>query len=738
MSSKSAGYQIANKLFSSSCLTLLIVSPALAQTPNVTTESSEQTTSQASGEGAPISPRGELEEIIVRAQRRDERLQDVPIAVTALPAAALERANVVTTLDLPKITPSLQMSQSGNNALPRIRGIGTSGNSPTIENPVALYVDGVYYSAQTGMLSSLSNIAQIEVDKGPQGTLFGRNATGGLIQIHTMDPEPALGGNASLSYENYQKLTATGYLTGPIASDLAADIAVYYRDQGDGYGDNISTGQEVNKADSYVIRSKWKYDNGTTSATVIGDYQQLDGNYALASAPGQIPLAGGVETDAQDVAIPAEMRTEVEQYGVSLAINHDFGKVRLLSITAYREFDDINYYPTVSPHIEAVTTIQLFGNVEQLSQEFQLQSDYDSRLQWTAGVFLFQNEGVWSPALLGGIPFENFGIRNLIFEAPQELDSAAIYGEGTYELTENTNLTAGVRYTSDKKKWNFEQTLVFMDGSELVFTDEGEDTFEEPTWRLSVDHRFSPDVMGYVSYNRGFKAGGFNDFNTPALTFEPETLDAYETGLKTDLFGQALRLNLSAFYYEYTNIQVSRYENGTQVLYNGPKAEVTGFEAEGVISPFANFDIGFGVSILDSNYKDFPNADITSPAPGGGTIFDTGSATGNELTATPDWTLSIAPSYTWSSDIGDITFSANYYYNDGWYAAPDNRLSQPSYSLIDANVAFETADKNWRFSLFGRNLTDEEYSNFLYNQADGDGTSWAPPRTYGLTLERRF
>lgn len=747
MNSESLGFQTACKLLSTTCLTLLAVSPAFAQPQPAATDSTQQATDQDAAvpatanaeETAATAAPEDSGEIIVRAQRRNERLQDVPIAVTALPEEALERANVVTTLDIPKLTPSLQMNQSGNNALPRIRGIGTSGNSPTIENPVALYVDGVYYSAQTGMLSSLSNIEQIEVDKGPQGTLFGRNATGGLIQIHTKDPQLSLGGNASLSYENYETFVAQGYLTGPIADNFAADIALYYRKQGDGYGDNILTGQEINRADSFVVRSKWKYDNGTTSATLIGDYQWLNGAYALGPAPGQVPLGGlGPETEGQDVAIPAEMRSRVEQYGASLAVDHDFGSVKLLSITAYRVFDDINFYPTVASDPDSVTTIELFGNVKQASQEFQLQSDYESPFQWTTGIFLFRNRGVWSPARLGGVPFEMFGIKNLIFDAPQKLNSAAVYGQGTYAVTPDTNITAGLRYTVDKRKWNFKETLLFTDDSELVLTDEDRKSFKKLTWRLAADHRFTPDVMGYVSYNRGFKSGGFNDFNTPAVTFKPETLDAYEVGLKTDLFGKALRLNVAAFLYEYTNIQVPRFENGTQVLYNGAKAQVKGFEAEGTLHPLSNFEIGFGLSIMNSRYKDFPDADITSPAPGGGTIFTPGSAKGNELNATPDWTLNIAPAYTVSSSIGELTFAANYYYNDGWYAAPDNRLFQPSYSLIDANVALETLDKNWRISLFGRNLTDKKYSTFLYNQADGDGVAWAPPRTYGVKVERRF
>jgi iron complex outermembrane receptor protein len=270
------------------------------------------------------------------------------------------------------------------------------------------------------------------------------------------------------------------------------------------------------------------------------------------------------------------------------------------------------------------------------------------------------------------------------------------------------------------------------------FSDDGELDYEKLTWRVALDHRFSPQLLAYVSANRGFKSGGFNDSVVPAAVYEPEELDAYEIGVKTQSADNRIRFNAAAYYYDYQNIQVARYQNGNIVIYNGAGAEIYGVDADAEFQMTPQFSLGFGLSVLHNEYTEFPNADITTPLPGGGTLFEIGGAKGNRLSNTPDFTANVSADYSVPLSAGGIDLNLTYYYNDGWYGNPDNRLQQPSYQVLNALAAWNSSDDAWRVSVYGRNLLDEEYAVFLSAQANGDSFQYAPPRTYGITLERRF
>jgi iron complex outermembrane receptor protein len=340
-----------------------------------------------------------IEEIVVTAQRRAENLQDVPIAITATSGEALERSGVTNAQEIEIVTPGLSFATVGSYAQPRIRGVGTSADAATLENPVAMYVDGVYYAHQAGSVLTLNNIEQVEVIKGPQGTLFGRNATGGLIQITTRQPTQESTGRFSVGYGNYDTFTANAYLAGGITDNLAADIAVYYRDQGEGYGVNRATGQDVQIMENLAARSKWVLTpSDDTTVTFIVDAARDDGAIALAPAPGTTALGGGTLLPAQDVDTPAPYKNRNEQAGASLKIEHSFSPFDLVSISAYRENDDVVYFPNATNNPATMTLVTLDDeNFRQASQELQLLSNKDSSFSWTTGVYLFWSEGGWKP-----------------------------------------------------------------------------------------------------------------------------------------------------------------------------------------------------------------------------------------------------------------------------------------------------------------------------------------------------
>ncbi|MEX2150857.1 MAG: TonB-dependent receptor [Steroidobacteraceae bacterium] len=677
-----------------------------------------------------------LDEVIVTAQRRNESLQDVPIAVTALAGDMLERSGVRTAEEIELVTPGLSYSTVGSYAMPRIRGVGTNANAATIENPVALYVDGVYYAYQAGSSLSLNNIEQVEVIKGPQGTLFGRNATGGLIQVTTRRPTSDTSGRVSVGYSDYDTFTSNLYLSGGVGSTVAADVALYYRDQNEGYGRNLATGQDVQIMKNFAGRSKWLWTpSDATEITFIVDVGRDDGAIALAPAPGTTALGGSVLPPAQDVDVPAPYRNENEQEGASVRIAHEFDKLDFVSTSAYRNANSVVLFPNATNNPETMTLVTLKDNFEQYSQEFQLLSRGDGPLEWTAGIFLFGSEGGWEPVGISGLPIAPLNSINI--SNTQETQSAAVYAQGTYALTDATNLTLGARYTWDRREWN--GSMVFDAPFPIpTVVDDGKLSYNEPTWRVAVDHRFSPALLGYVSMNRGFKSGGFNDSVVPASPYDPETLDAYEIGAKAQLADSSVYINAAAFYYDYKNIQVSRYANGNILIYNGAGAEVYGVDLEIQLRLTSQFHLSAGFSVLDHEYTEFPNADITTPQPGGGTLITTGSAQGNRLSNTPDFTANISAEYQLPISTGNADFNVTYYYNDGWYANPDNRLRQPSYNLLNTSASWTTSDDAWQFTVYGRNLFDEEYAVFLSAQANGDSFQYGPPRTYGFSIERRF
>jgi len=283
-----------------------------------------------------------LEEIVVVSQRRLEDIQNVPIAVSAFSGSDLAAAGIENTRDIGMVAPSIQFEDSASWGTFTLRGVGTPALGPGIESPVAVYVDGVYFAAMTAAAVKLDNTRSIEVINGPQGTLFGRNATGGLVSIQTEDPSRDFGGRASVSYGNYGTTEASGYLTGAIGSRVAADLSLQYRNQSDGYGVNYGTGSEIGRDSHRMARTKWVIDaTDNLKITLTGDAQNSNSSMALNSFPGSVPLGGpnlvnGAPVPPQDTNSPYDGFTRLEQRGLSAHIAYKLSFANLISISAWR------------------------------------------------------------------------------------------------------------------------------------------------------------------------------------------------------------------------------------------------------------------------------------------------------------------------------------------------------------------------------------------------------------------
>lgn len=703
-----------------------------------------------------------IDEIVVTAQRREQNLQDVPISISAMTAESLQALGVDGTEDLAAASPGLILTRQFGGATPYIRGVGTPSALGGNESAVALYIDGIYVPQLTALTFSFNNIERVEVLKGPQGTLFGRNATGGLIQVVTREPTSTPTLITGVSYDDFRTAEATLYASSGMADTLSGDLAVFYADQGEGYGKNQFNGDEIYEREELGLRTSLLWEASTaTKARLSLDYTDIDSSLGVARQAdrGARTVGGqGPQADYWDINSNYDPRFTMEGFGSALKVSHDFERVQLVSLTGYREGDSVFFVDQDATPAQLVDGL-VKDNSDTLTQELQLQSTSSGPLNWIVGLYYYNFDVDYS-VRTEGAALAPLG-RLQIVNSTMDTTSLAAYAQGTYALNQTTNLTLGIRYTQDERE--FEGTFrrpnavapvpTFAQG-----TAPRKQTQEEPTWRLALDHKFNDDVLGYVSYNRGFKSGVYTMINPNDDPVDAEVVDAYELGLKTDLLARRLRLNTSVFYYDYDDLQVQTIEQGNIRLNNAAKARITGGEVEMTALPTDQLEITAGIAVLDSEYKDFPNADISAPNPAGGNFscrtgqaapsmscpetvrptLSAQTAEGNDVARAPDFTGSLAARYAIPIPSGEIGLSASAVYNGGFHWEPDNRSEQDAYTLYNAQIHWRSPAERYRVYAFGKNLGDQEYSQFLSGGSFGDIVSAAPPRTFGIGAEVRF
>jgi iron complex outermembrane receptor protein len=393
-------------------------------------------------EGAAEQPgerqEGQLEDIVVTAQRRSERLQDVPISVNAITSEAMVNRGVTNSFDLQSVVPGLSMSRVSTIATPYLRGVGTDGGNPNNEQSVATYVDGVYYAAPFGNLYSFNNIERIEVLKGPQGTLFGRNATGGVVQIITRRPSHDALIEAYAGYGNYDTIEGGGYATAGLGESLAMDIGVQFKNQADGWGRNTLLNQDIFKGKEFSVRSKILLTpDDMTEITLTGDYNFARNSFnTFNRGPGIPDLDGVVRNPARynsNGNVIADSKNEIG--GVALRIERDLAFARLVSISAYRKALGTNFFDYDTSPLEIVSTA-LAARVKTLSQEVQLISKPGSSFDWTLGAYYFDAKSSYDPGRLCGFGIVPTGCLDI--NAFQHTKSVSPYAQATFEVMDGT------------------------------------------------------------------------------------------------------------------------------------------------------------------------------------------------------------------------------------------------------------------------------------------------------------
>jgi iron complex outermembrane receptor protein len=755
----------------------------------------------------------QLVEITVTAQRHVEDVQKVPISVVAISPDAVLNAGSITTDQLAQLVPGMQMGHEINSATTFIRGIGPNSNGTGEESSVAVYLDDIYIPDGDASIFALNSISGIDVLKGPQGTLFGRNATGGVIQVHTKDPSFDPSVDFSGGYGNYQTFTGNIYATGGIIDNyVASNLAVYITDQRQGWGRDVTTGQEAFTAEDWGIRNKWLWTptagtrvllagNFSYTRSEVGmGFNQIPG-FVAAGGHGYCPGEGGDDGNPQTSPVafgcPGAARATyvgwyntadinndyavVDHTTLELKIDQDLGFAKGVSITGWQYVQGhANFNQDSSAFGDIVT--DLVQRDRNLSQELQLISPddapYASRFNWIIGGFFMDDNAGYGPnaSLAGtaeGFPTQ-FVPSSYFVNLTDNVrtTSFAGYMQGTALIATDTHLTLGARYTEDKRLVTggvyFSEAIPGVGGLPLCLaapvacpttpaTPGATHTWPLGTYRVALDHEFTDDVMGYVSWNRGVKSGQFDTFGTAAggpannPPVNPEVLKSVEAGMKSEWLDHHLQVNLSAFHYDVKNLQMAVIVAGGTKLINAASAKVNGGELSVKAIPMNHLTLSAGLSVLYGHYDSFENApdyfppsayyagsQIPTPActPNG---TYTCNASGLDMIRAPHYSGNAAADYVIPSTVGEYDLNVNWSYTDTFYWFPDESIKQPVVNLLNASVKWTHPSRKYDLRLWGANLTGVKYYSYGSESiAYGEQFSPEAPRTYGFTAGMHF
>lgn len=732
------------------------------------------------------APQGGLSEIVVTAQRRSENLQAVPIAVSAMTSATLAETGIDATRDLPQVMPSVQFTRSGPSGLFFVRGVGSTNAAAGEEGANAVYVDGVYMADLGQTINYFNNLERIEVLKGPQGTLFGRNATGGLVHIITREPGDEYTLDGEIGFANYKTVHARAYVAAPITDTISADLAVTKYHQNEGWGRNITRGdknmfQTYGGARSKIVARP----TDGIKLTLAGDYfKNRDNPIGWRIADGTIGRgghygpgvpntpAGAIVADDHDTTANDLALTTQKIWGTSLTGEFDLGFASLTSISAYRETttnSDFDVDGGPNPYVR----IQYESGVKSIQQELRLASNDTEPFSWQVGAFYLNTEAS-NDSFFSGSDFGAYQGQQV--NAKLKTDSYAVFGEATYSITPTTKVTGGIRYTEDRRKFDGGQYLLTTDGGvELPREQVSELKYNEVTWRLALRQELADDISVYASANKGFKSGSYSLQSPLNAPYQPQSIMAYELGFKSELFDRRLRLNLSGFHYKIDDYQVRSAATetpGASLVLNAATVKVDGVELEFEAAPIDNLRLFGGLTWLDSRYTRFggPGEDFQAPiiypvivgqsataacptsqtgtrnpgvtVPGGQwaggwrTCF--GDVSGNKVSNAPEWAATFGATYTVPvSETGEVRITGLYAYNDGYFFEPDNIMQQDSFHLLNASIEYRPTE-NLGIEIWGRNLTDAGYAAQKISTSTGTTQTNGAPRTYGVNLKFNF
>jgi len=707
----------------------------------------------------------QIEEIVVTAQKTDSTVQKTPISMTALTSADLDKSLTQSIKDLGTSVPNVSIGQTTAYAMIYIRGIGTNNVGNGSDPDVTVQLDGIYLARPVELFNDFTDVERVEVLRGPQGTLYGRNAVGGTINIISKTPSDMFSATEALTYGNYNTVQEQGYVTGPIVPDkLQFSMAFNYLHH-DPYLKNLDpAGNDLQNANHGGIHGQLQWEpSANVTATTRFDWMLLGENPASFSVPnGSIPEAPLANSLVGANNFKVAQNTPDYQSEAGGGISEDINATinqhwSLRSLTAFRENHLHQAFDGDNTEIPASTFNQA-DKENQATQEFDLNWHYN-RFKGVTGIYYFHeyistfvNQSLAPAAGYPGSP-----PVALSFQATPVTNAGAgaAFTQGTFDLTDHLSFTAGLRYTIESKTLH-QNFTVFEDGPPPVtlptypFIGHTTRKFYGATPKFGLDWQVTPSDLLYFSATKGYKSGGMNfAATTPsAESFSPETIWSYEIGAKTDWFDKRLRFNLAGFLYDYKKLQVqTELSPGVLSIGNAATATGKGVEAEITAKPAPEWRITFNATALSAKYSSFPDAVVASGEtsylvgnPNYNAATGTFNAAGKSLNQAPKFTAFVAAERDWDIHAGTISARAEYSWTGRVFYDPTNieALSQGAYGIVNAFLGFDTVDGKWTAQLYGKNLTDKEY--FVTMAAEGAFPSGlvGSPRTFGARLGYHF
>lgn len=714
-----------------------------------------------------------LADIIVTARRRVEPLQATPLAVSALDSRRLEEARVANISDLTSLTPSVTLARNSTNPtslFPWIRGFGTKSSDPAAEPPISLTIDGIYQPALIGAFINLFDVEAIEVLRGPQGTLLGKNAPAGGISIRTRRPGEDFGAKANLEYGSFRNVHANGWVDVPLVPGaLFATVSANYQ-HSNGYMKNTVTGETLGGIDTQSFRlgllaklgdnTTWyvstQYDmdkgedagnrNVSTTARLLVpglNYVVLPGasltcTNAFSSAlcaNGTVPNNRRYTTQA----LPGEDR-DSHAFSISSNLDVDTGPVNLTLVSGYRHFREKAFSDIDGTQLSIIDS-RYDGNYRSFTQEFRVASsdggglDMDGRLNWLVGSYYFNYD------------YDRFN-RSRTLGNPSityqegETKSYALFAHAEFDITSQLNLSGGIRQTWDRKT-HLSRANRFFQGLDPEFTQRR--AWDNVSYDVTLNYQLTPTNMIYVRRATGYRGGGFTGTPATALavsTANPETVGAWEFGSKNDFFNHRLRINLSVFRNKFQDLQrvitvpVTVAPFFVQRLLNVASGITQGAELEVQARPISGLTLRANLGYLDAKYASF-TANVSGNLANGNADL-----TFLDFPYTSKWTAQFGATY--EADLGSngkLAFVADYNYRSSYNVTDLNYpfARQKGLGLLSGSVTWRDADDRYSVSLFGRNLTDKYYIDG--GDAVGGLTTYVsegPPREWGVSVGFKF
>jgi iron complex outermembrane receptor protein len=690
-----------------------------------------------------------LEEVLVTAQKRSERLLDVPMSLTALSEAQLRSAAISSSLELGQVVPGLLLTNIGTGLTPAIRGVSSSGTSVGDAANVAIYVDDVEMGDTLAGYFDLPDIERIEVLKGPQGTLFGRNATGGAIRMVTRAPQFEREGKINVDYGfAWKEKRLSAFFTGPINDTVAYSFSAAVK-EGDGYiiGSGPNEGLRFGGPDNFIYRGKLLFKpSDTFQMTIAADTSRMDNDAAATpAAKGQnpFPFPGVVPNTAGFYAGGTTPMQLVESDNVILDATWNLSNdLTMRSITGYRKHL-LTYQVDIDRTSGPFVGFDLNARQKNFSQEFNLFGPSDADVTWMAGAYYYSSDAGndYFRVYLGDAPA---GLLYTAFATDMDASSFAGFADVTWHLSEQLNITLGARYTQETKEYRWRDVYLLTGAPLLSATNKK--TWNSPTFRAVARYDLSDDSNVYASLSNGFKSGVFNALAKATNPVEPEEIDALELGLKRRLSnGMTVAAAVYAYNYDQLQVQAQSLQGGALILTlsNAASAEIRGveFSIDGNLTDHLSFSAGANW-MPTAEYTDYKTAQVTVPITGSEPIIGQQivpyDASGSRLIKAPDWLVNLRLTYATQVKGGEFAATINEGYSSKFNWQPGDLTFSPSRSMINARLSWTDPTGRYTYSWWGTNLADESYSTYTSPNTRGDTQVFAPQRLIGIGFSASF